>query len=92
MGIDDRIREIVQDELRVKMASIEKILSEHFKEEAEELKNEIGAILSQLESLLTLVDNIEDELSKKMSLMARLRKYTLDRVVSEYNKLLKRKK
>jgi hypothetical protein len=53
----------------------------------EELEKELVEIRDQLSSNSSRIDGIEIELGKKFNLILRLRKHTLDELMSEYSKI-----
>jgi hypothetical protein len=53
----------------------------------EELEKELVEIREQLSSNSSRIDGIEIELGKKFNLILRLRKHTLDELMSEYSKI-----
>ena len=50
----------------------------------EELEKELVEIRDQVSSISSRIDEIEIELGKKFNLILRLRKHTLDELMSEY--------
>ena len=53
----------------------------------EELEKELVEIREQLSSISSRIDGIEIEKGKKWNLILRLRKHTLDELMSEYSKI-----
>ncbi len=53
----------------------------------EELEKELVEIRDQLSSIISRIDEIESEHGKKFDLILRLRKHTLDELMSEYRKI-----
>ena len=53
----------------------------------EELDKRLGEIRDQIAGLSHRVDEVEREQGKKWNLILRLRKHTLDELMSEYNKI-----
>ena len=53
----------------------------------EELEKELVEIRDQLSSIISRIDEIEIEHGKKFDLILRLRKHTLDELMSEYRKI-----
>ena len=52
----------------------------------EELDKQLGEIREKLSSISDRVDEVERKQGKKWNLLMRLRKHTLDDLMSEYNK------
>ena len=52
----------------------------------EELDKQLGEIREKLSSISDRVDKVERKQGKKWNLLLRLRKHTLDDLMSEYNK------
>jgi len=52
----------------------------------EELDKQLGEIREKLSSISDRVDEVERKQGKKWNLLMRLRKHTLDELMSEYNK------
>ena len=53
----------------------------------EELDKQLGEIRDQITGLSSRIDKIEREHGKKFNLILRLRKHTLDELMSEYRKI-----
>jgi len=53
----------------------------------EELDKQLGEIREKLSSISDRVDEVEREHGKKFDLILRLRKHTLDELMSEYRKI-----
>ena len=53
----------------------------------EELDKQLGEIREQIAGLSSKIDEIEREHGKKFDLILRLRKHTLDELMSEYRKI-----
>jgi predicted nuclease with TOPRIM domain len=87
MSTEKRIRTIVQVELEKKLAEFEKRLQENFGKELGEVKGDIEEIGGKLEELSARLGKLEEDLSNRWSLVAKLRKYTLDQLMSEYKRL-----
>ena len=80
MDIEEQIKEIAKEELKAQLDEIEG----RFKEQ---LEKGIGDLGEQLAALSSRTEKLEKELHDKMSLVVKLRKYTLDQLMSEYNRL-----
>jgi len=94
MSIEDEIRTIAKDELQTQRDDIEKRMRSSFRKESNEIKEQIQAISTQMEDLGTLVaelnlrtGKLEEDLANRFGLVVKLRKYTLDQLMSEYKRL-----
>jgi peptidoglycan hydrolase CwlO-like protein len=94
MSIEEQIRTIAKDELQTQLDDIEKRMRSSFRKESNEIKEQIQAINTQLEDLGTLIadlnlrtQKLEEDLSNRFGLVVKLRKYTLDQLMSEYKRL-----
>lgn len=81
MSIEAQIKNIVKEELRRQLAEIEEELKEYLEKEMEEIR-------SQLLDLSSRTEKLENRLDEKVNLLVKLRKYTLDQLMSEYNRLV----
>ena len=97
MGIEDQIRKIAREEHETQLAEIEKqiqrILEEEtveIKKHTDELRNQLENLASRIEKLEELnirIEKLEEDLSNRWGLLVRLRKYTLDQLMTEYKRL-----
>ena len=94
MSIEEQIRTIAKDELQTQLDAIEKRMRSSFRKESNEIKEQIQAISTQMEDLGTLIadlnlrtQKLEEDLSNRFGLVVKLRKYTLDQLMSEYKRL-----
>ena len=94
MSIEEQIRTIAKDELQTQLDDIEKRMRSSFRKESNEIKEQIQAISAQMEDLGTLIadlnlrtQKLEEDLSNRFGLVVKLRKYTLDQLMSEYKRL-----
>ena len=94
MSIEEEIRTIAKDELQTQRDDIEKRMRSSFRKESNEIKEQIQAISTQMEDLGTLVaelnlrtEKLEEDLTNRFGLVVKLRKYTLDQLMSEYKRL-----
>ncbi|TRO46735.1 hypothetical protein E2P65_05330 [Candidatus Bathyarchaeota archaeon] len=94
MSIEEQIRTIAKDELQTQLDDIEKRMRSSFRKESNEIKEQIQAITTQMEDLSTLIADLnlrtaklEEDLSNRFGLVVKLRKYTLDQLMSEYKRL-----
>ena len=88
------IRTIVKDELQAQLDDLEKHLRSSFRKESNEIKEQIQSVNTQMEDLGTLIADLnlrtgklEEDLSNRFGLVVKLRKYTLDQLMSEYKRL-----
>ena len=94
MSIEEQIRTIAKDELQTQLDDIEKRMRSSFRKESNEIKEQMQAISTQMEDLGTLIadlnlrtQKLEEDLSNRFGLVVKLRKYTLDQLMSEYKRL-----
>ena len=57
------------------------------KEDIEALTGQIAGLSTTIEGLASRVETLEEELNNRWSLVVKLRKYTLDQLMSEYKRL-----
>ena len=57
------------------------------KEDIEALTGQIAGLSATIEGLVGRVETLEEELKNRWSLVVKLRKYTLDQLMSEYKRL-----
>jgi len=81
MSIEEQIKSIVKEELKGEISKIEEGLRGYLEEELEEIKSQLTILKSRTEEL-------EKRLDDRMNLLVRLRKYTLDSLMSEYKRLM----
>jgi flagellar motility protein MotE (MotC chaperone) len=81
MSIEEQIKNIAKEEIRRQLAEIEEGFREY-------LEKEIGEIREQLSGLSSRTEKLEKRLDERMNLLVKLRKYTLDQLMSEYNRLM----
>jgi chromosome segregation ATPase len=94
MSIEEQIRTIAKAELQTQLDDIEKRMRSSFRKESNEIKEQIQAISTQMEDLGTLIadlnlrtQKLEEDLTNRFGLVVKLRKYTLDQLMSEYKRL-----
>ena len=95
MSVEKQIRRIARDELEVQSENIEEVLRSSFREENLEIKERLETIISQLEEmgiqiskLRSRTETLEEELNNKLRLIVKLRINTLDKLISEYQRLM----
>lgn len=81
MSIEEQIKNIAKEELRKQFDEINEELRGY-------LDKEIGEIRQQLSDLISRTEKLERRLDERMNLMVKLRKYTLDQLMSEYKRLM----
>jgi archaellum component FlaC len=57
------------------------------KEDVEALTGQISGFVTTVEDLTGRIETLEEELNNRWSLVVKLRKYTLDQLMSEYKRL-----
>lgn len=81
MSIEDQIRKITNEEVKPQLIELEERIKEHVNKEIEQVREQLSEITSRIEIL-------EKEVKDGLSLFVRLRKYTLEQLMSEYNRLV----
>jgi chromosome segregation ATPase len=94
MSVEEQIRTIVKDELSTQMDELEMRFKATIKKENRQLREDVHKIsgqletfVAQLEELQARIGKLEEELNNRWSLVVKLRKYTLDQLMSEYKRL-----
>lgn len=94
MSIEEQIRTIAKDEIEQQLSEVEKRFRSVMKRENNEIKDDVIAINTQLEQLnaqltdfMSRLEKLEEDLSNRFGLVVKLRKYTLDQLMSEYKRL-----
>ncbi|HUS77612.1 MAG TPA: hypothetical protein VM050_02970 [Patescibacteria group bacterium] len=94
MSIEEQIRTIATDELETQLIELEKRLRNSMRQENRELKEQMDALGVQLEQVQARfgefslrIEKLEEDLSNRFGLVVKLRKYTLDQLMSEYKRL-----
>lgn len=80
MSIESQIRRIAKEELKRQLDEIEKRFMEQLEKELDEVKKQLSEVCER-------TDNLENELSDRWNVLVKLRKYTLDQMVSEYKRI-----
>ena len=80
MSIETQIRKIVKEELKRQLDEIEKRFMEQLEKELDEVKKQLSEVCER-------TDKLEDEVSDRWNVLVKLRKYTLDQMVSEYKRI-----
>ena len=81
MTVEEQIRDIAREELKTLLDEIEEKLRSYFDEELEGFRKQLSEVSSRTEML-------EKQLHEKVNILVKLRKYTLDQLMSEYNRLM----
>ncbi|UCD45121.1 MAG: hypothetical protein JSV27_01020 [Candidatus Bathyarchaeota archaeon] len=94
MSIEEQIRTLAKAELETQLADVENRMKASYKRDSKELRDDIGAVRDQLEEmnavlsdLVSRIEKLEEDLSNRFGLVVKLRKYTLDQLMSEYKRL-----
>ena len=81
-GLDENLKEgIVTLSAQTKKETIK------IKEDVEALTGQISDLVATVEDLTGRIETLEEELNNRWSLVVKLRKYTLDQLMSEYKRL-----
>ena len=81
MSVEEQIRDIAREELKTLLDEIEEKLRSYFDEQLEGFRKQLSEVSSRTEML-------EKQLHEKVNILVKLRKYTLDQLMSEYNRLM----
>jgi len=81
MSIEEQVKNIAKEELKAEISKMEEGIRGYLEEELEEIK-------SQLADLKSRTEGLEKRLDDRMNLLVKLRKYTLDSLMSEYNRFM----
>jgi len=94
MSIEEQIRTIAKQELDNQIFDVEKRLKTHSERENKEILDQMEVLTTQLEvlnetiaDLSSRLEKLEEDLSNRFGLVVKLRKYTLDQLMSEYKRL-----
>ena len=94
MSIEEQIKTIAKQELDNKISDVEKRHRTYSKRENKEILDQMEVITTQLEvlnetiaDLSSRLEKLEEDLSNRFGLVVKLRKYTLDQLMSEYKRL-----
>ena len=80
MDIEKQIRELVREELNTQLEDIESRFQHLIEKELEEIRGQLSDIAARTEK-------IEEELGNKWNILVKLRRHTLDKLMSEYRKV-----
>jgi len=92
----DEIEKRFMEHLENEIGELDKRFMEHLEKELGELEKrfmelidkELEEVKNQLSDISTRTENLEKELSDRWNVMVKLRKYTLDQMVSEYRRIM----
>jgi hypothetical protein len=87
MSIEDQIKDIARNELEMQLSVTEERLQAIFSSELESVKAQLEEINAQLVDLKNRTEKLEEDLSNRWGLLVKLRKYTLDQLMTEYRRL-----
>ncbi len=94
MSIEEQIRTIAKEELSTELEEIEKRLKSAYKKDNIQIREDLKVLTGKLEGFTVQMDDIvqrieklEEEMNNRWSLVVKLRKYTLDQLMSEYKRL-----
>ena len=94
MSIEEQIRTIAKEELSTEFEEIETRLkaanrkdNRQIREDLKGLTNKLEEFTVQMEDLHQRIEKLEEEMNNRWSLVVKLRKYTLDQLMSEYKRL-----
>ena len=80
MSVEELIKEIVREELKKELGEIEERLRGQLEKELDEFRGQLSDITARTEK-------IEGEMGNKWNILVKLRRYTLDKLMSEYSKI-----
>ena len=94
MSIEDQIRTIAKEELSTEFEEVENRLKAAYRKDNRQIREDIKGLTNkfeefavQMEDLLQRIEKLEEEMNNRWSLVVKLRKYTLDQLMSEYKRL-----
>jgi predicted nuclease with TOPRIM domain len=94
MSIEEQIRKIAKEELSTEFEEIEKSLKAAYKKDNIQIREDLKVLTGKLEEFTVQMDDLrqrieklEEEMNNRWSLVVKLRKYTLDQLMSEYKRL-----
>jgi len=80
LSIEKQIKDLVREELSIQLEEIESRF-QHL------IESELTEIRGQLSSIAARTEKIEGEMSSKWNILVKLRRHTLDKLMSEYKKV-----
>jgi len=81
LSVDEKIKDIVKEELKKQLAGFEERLKEYMAGEFQEIREELSDIHPRTKA-------IEEDVEKKIDLLVRFRKHTLNQLMAEYESLV----
>lgn len=87
MSIEDRVREIVRDELRSRLDEIENRFQRYIDRELERFLEELEKFKVEVSGLCERVGKLEANSKNKWNILLKLRKHTIDQLMMEYRKI-----
>ncbi len=87
MSIEDRVREIVRDELKSRLEEIEIRFQRYIDEELKKFSEELEKFRGEISELCERVGKLETNSKNKWNLLLKLRKHTIDQLMAEYRKI-----
>jgi len=87
MSIEDRVREIVRDELKSRLEEIEIRFQRRIDEELKKFLEELEKFRGEISELCERVGKLETNSKNKWNLLLKLRKHTIDQLMTEYRKI-----
>ncbi len=94
MSIEEQIRTIAKDEISTEFEEIEKSLKAAYRKDNRQIREDLKVLTGKLEKftvqmadLQGRIEKLEEEMNNRWSLVVKLRKYTLDQLMSEYKRL-----
>jgi len=94
MSIEDQIRTIVKENLSTEFEEIETRLKAAWRKDNRQIREDLKGLTIkleeftvQMEDLHQRIGKLEEEMHNRWSLVVKLRKYTLDQLMSEYKRL-----
>lgn len=94
MSIEGQIRTIAKEELSTEFEEIEKRLKAAYRKDNRQIREDLKGLTgkfeeftAQMDDLIQRIEKLEEEMNNRWSLVVKLRKYTLDQLMSEYKRL-----
>jgi CO dehydrogenase/acetyl-CoA synthase gamma subunit (corrinoid Fe-S protein) len=76
LSVDDKIKDIVEEEFKRQLAEFEESLKEYLADEFQDIREELSDIFPRTRA-------VEEGLEEKIDLLVRFRKHTLDQLMAE---------
>lgn len=81
LSVDEKIKDIVEEELKRQLDGFEASLKEYMAGEFQEIREELSEIYPRTRA-------VEEGLEEKIDLLVRFRKHTLNQLMAEYESLV----